>query len=140
MIKYDFIKNYQRDLGALTSFIPSILYLIFMVLGREITVYNLAWLILTFTPLIIASGYLDIILKLKVLDILRYWWLKIITVWAIIFPPIRISSMCSMAYIFGNYIQLDLFLVLFSVLAGVMYGFFFIIFYIYLLRIFRRIR
>jgi len=140
MMKYDFIKNYQRDLGALTSFIPSILYLVFMVLGREVTIYNFVWLILTFTPLIIASGYLDIILKLRILDIFRYWWLKIITVWALIFPPIRISSMYSIAYIFGNYIQLDLFPVLFSILAGAIYGFFFIMLYIYLLRIFRRIK
>ncbi len=139
-MKYDFIKNYQRDLGALTSFIPSILYLVFMVLGREVTIYNFVWLILTFTPLIIASGYLDIILKLRILDIFRYWWLKIITVWALIFPPIRISSMYSIAYIFGNYIQLDLFPVLFSILAGAIYGFFFIMLYIYLLRIFRRIK
>ena len=135
------LKKYYRDVGALCSGIPAIIYILMMAVYNSLTTYNIIWLSITFIPLIIAGWYLDIISDSKLFKAIGRWWMKIILAWVILFPLARGFSFSLISYLFKEGLDIYSFLLLLggSALFGLLYGFFFMTTYIYLLKIFKRL-
>lgn len=137
MERYRIFEEYKRGLGALCSFIPAILYLIIILVTGQFTLENLIWVLVTFSPLIVAGFYLDIILNSNIRKYVRQSFLRVIISWIIAFPLARLFGL----FLWSGYIKKPIILkdlmiqVPFSIVAGALYGFFFIIAYAYLFKI-----
>lgn len=131
---------YDRQIGAISSLIPAIFYLLLMVSSNALTSYNLVWLVTTFTPLIIGGGYLDILLFSYFMSKFNLIWIRIILSWVLLFPLARLFSEVSLSYIFNLLIDIPtlFYFLIASTLFGFIYGFFFYTAYNYLLKLFKR--
>lgn len=135
------IEKYHRDVGALCSGIPALIYIFMMIAYSNVNIYNIMWLIITFTPLIISGGYLDIVSNSIIFKHISRWWMRMIFSWIILFPLSRGLSLSIISYFFNEELNLNNFLMMLgsSAIFGILYGFFFISAYLYLLRIFKRL-
>ena len=133
------VEDYQRDIGLLCTSIPAILYVSMMFFSGAVSTYNIIWSIITFSPLIIIGGLLDVVLASRAFNWISIWWLRVIASWAVLFALARVVSISLLNMMYESGLSIDMpLLVLASVGFGAIYGFFFIMAYLYLLRLFKR--
>ena len=136
------IKDYNRIVGALSSSIPALLYILMALPALYSEASLLIWSSIQFIPLIVAGYYMDVVAKFKAFSKLRQReWILVIVVWVILFPIARISGIiASDLLVIGRLTytasQLIPFILL-SLILGAIYGFFFISAYLYLLKVVR---
>ena len=134
------LEDYNRTVGALSSAIPAILYVLMALPALVEETSLLIWSFIQFVPLIIAGYYMDVVAKSKAFSKLRQReWILVIIVWIILFPIARISGIiASDLLVIGRLTysasQLIPFILL-SLILGAIYGFFFISAYLYLLKV-----